>query len=363
VTVEIHLAVGEGVRIAAAVGPEGAPLDLLAEPVDRPWLTGSARIGRVLRVDRATGAAFVEIGAGRPALLAMGGRPLAPGEDVLCQVTAEARGAKGFAATRDIALPGRFLLRTPFAAGLRFSAAFPREERGHWQGRLPEGWLVRSAAAAADQKLVWAEAERLDAAWRRIEARSRAGEGPAEVAPAPGPAGRLILDNAFPAAILVEDRAELARVRALLAERAPDLADRARPAPTFILDQLPGLLEPSVPLPGGGRIVIEATTALTAIDVDAGDARDPAEVNRRAAVALARQLRLRNIGGIVVVDTISTRGAKAAATLLGTFRHALAADPAQIHLPRAISPLGLIELARERRGLSLAEALEAAGPA
>src|SRR5690606_27950138 len=133
------------------------------------------------------------------------------------------------------------------------------------------------------------------------------------------------------------------------------LAGAAIAAASDIPDALPDLLAPELGLPSGGSIMIEPTRALTAIDVDAGSARDPALANREAATAIARQLRLRNIGGIVVIDFISTARNAARERLLRDLRDALADDPARLRGADRVSPLGLVELARQRRGRSLAE--------
>ncbi|KIM00542.1 Cytoplasmic axial filament protein CafA and Ribonuclease G [Paramagnetospirillum magnetotacticum MS-1] len=114
-------------------------------------------------------------------------------------------------------------------------------------------------------------------------------------------------------------------------------------------------LDPVAPLPGGGRLVIEQTAALTAIDVDSAGGR-PAEVNAAAVTEIARQMRLRNLGGQVVVDFISGRDRKPLFRLVEALRQAVAADPVPTHV-FGLSPLGLVELTRERRGPSLAELL------
>lgn len=120
-------------------------------------------------------------------------------------------------------------------------------------------------------------------------------------------------------------------------------------------EALDAALDPVVPLPGGGRLVIEQAAALTAIDVDSGGAR-PAEVNAAAVAEIARQLRLRGIGGQVVVDFVSGRDRKPLFRLADALKQAVSADPTPTHV-FGVSPLGLVELTRERRGPSLAELL------
>ena len=112
-----------------------------------------------------------------------------------------------------------------------------------------------------------------------------------------------------------------------------------------------------VPLSKAGSIVIEPTRALTAVDVNAGAAADFFQANREAARVIARQLRLRNIGGIVVVDFISMKRRDSRNALMDAFRGTLDDDPAHIRVARAMSGLGLVELARERRGFGLSEVM------
>ncbi len=147
--------------------------------------------------------------------------------------------------------------------------------------------------------------------------------------------------------------------------RRPDPLDRLRAAyPEAgivtnahheVDEALDAALDPVVPLAGGGRLVIEQTAALTSVDVDSGGAR-PAEVNASAVSEIARQLRLRSIGGQVVVDFVSGRDRKPLFRLAEALKQAVAADPVPTHV-FGVSPLGLVELTRERRGPALAELL------
>ncbi len=120
-------------------------------------------------------------------------------------------------------------------------------------------------------------------------------------------------------------------------------------------EALEAALAPVVPLAGGGRLVIEPSAALTAIDVDSGAGR-PAEVNASAVAEIARHLRLRGIGGQVVVDFVSGRDRKPLFRLAEALKQAVRADPVPTHV-FGVSPLGLVELTRERRGPALAELL------
>lgn len=177
----------------------------------------------------------------------------------------------------------------------------------------------------------------------RVRAEARGGKGPL-LAVQEGFAA----EGEAPALLRRPDPLE--RLRAAFPE-APMTAD----AHHEVDEALEAALDPVVPLPGGGRLVIEQAAALTAIDVDSAGAR-PAEVNGAAVVEIARQLRLRNIGGQVVVDFVSGRDRKPLFRLAEALKLAVAADPVPTHV-FGVSPLGLVELTRERRGPSLGELL------
>jgi len=260
--------------------------------IDRPTLhLGSRFLGRVVALDRALNAAFVEIGTGdRPGFLpgaaALG---LSEGAAIAVEVRAEARAGKGPLLTLlagDLAIPG----------AIRAPALISRPAT-----------LKRLLEAHPDV--------------RRVR---------------------------------VDDPAALAEAKAL----APALAEPYRDGPLFGLyrveEEIESALAAEVPLAGGGRMTIESTAALTAIDIDSGRGRAD-EANRKAVAAIARHLRLRGIGGQVVIDFVSVRRG-APHRLADALKEAVAADPVPTQI-FGVSRLGLVELTRERRGLALAELL------
>ncbi len=158
---------------------------------------------------------------------------------------------------------------------------------------------------------------------------------------------RLLAAHPAVARVVVDDAAALAEARRWFAAAA------RRPLPE-VDEVLEEALAPVVVLPSGGRLVIEATAALTAMDVDSGAGR-PVEANREAVAAIARQIRLRGIGGQITVDFVS--GPKGTPyKLAAALKRAVAADPVPTHV-FGVTPLGMVELTRERRGPSLAEIL------
>ena len=129
------------------------------------------------------------------------------------------------------------------------------------------------------------------------------------------------------------------------------------PEPAALLEVLPALLAPDVALPGGGRLWIERTRALTAVDIDGPD---PSRANWDAAAAIPRQLRLRNLGGLIVVDFAGTPSRPEA--LLGQLRAGFDGDPASVRFGGGVSALGVVDLARQRRGRSLADVFPDGAP-
>ena len=214
------------------------------------------------------------------------------------------------------------------------------------------------------------EALRLRLSFAEIEARAGAGHPPALLAAPPEPLHRLLLDHFSPELerLVFADRVLLMQARRWLEQSLPRwlerFAERLEYLPdafeaTGAAEQLDEALGRTVALPGGGSLIIEPTAALTAIDVNG--AGTPMEVDLAAAREVARQLRLRRIGGLVVIDFVDLESRRDRARLDAALRQAFADDPAAVQL-YPMSPLGLVELSRQRLGPSLAERLGRAAP-
>ena len=350
----VHVMAADGVLLAG-VAEDGFLTDLMAERIDEMPRPGDIYLGRIDRRVRDTGSAYIDLGLERPAYLQDSGEGART--NLIVQVGRAARDDKSVEVTRDISLPGTLLVYRPFGAGIAVSRKLDPDMAARWRPEPPGGWIVRLAAAGATDSDVAAEALRLAERWRRIAEAANGGEAPKLLYRAPDVARRLILDTAEIGEIRVDDRERQNALRTWLQAAAPSLADAVEGDPLDLVEEVPALLLAEAPLSKGGSIVIEPTRALTAIDVNAGGAADFFQVNREAAHAIARQLRLRNIGGIVVVDFISMKRRDSRNALVDVFRTALAGDPAHVRMSRAMSGLGLIELARERRGLGLAEVM------
>jgi ribonuclease G len=361
-------------------------VDQLDEPAADPQ--SDIVLGRVRKVDRDLGAAFVDCGYAADALLGArdarhlqgAGRDVpierivSEGQGVLLQVRQGPAAGKAARVTGDIALVGIHLVYRPRRRGVALSARLERapaaaKQRARAQALFPDaGVTVRSAAPAATDAELLAELARLREGWARIEAAAGAAVPPARLHGVDEPLHRLLLERIAPdlERIVVGERASLARARNWLAEWQPRMFERVASVPnpfeaTGAAEQLEQALQPIVPLPGGGSLIIQPTAALTAIDVNGGG-RQALDANLAAAREIARQLRLRRIGGTIVVDFIDLPARAARARVLAALREAVADDPAPVQA-FAMSRFGLVEVSRKRMGPSLAEMLGRPCPA
>ncbi|GIL38679.1 ribonuclease E/G [Roseiterribacter gracilis] len=357
-----------GGRRRAALVEDGRLCAIEIDRLDRPSAVGS--VHRALPDHHRPGLGqFLKLADGSRVLLSAravgnraGGVPEpVPNGPVTVQIKNDAVGDKAAQVSTDVSLPGRFVIALPSSDGVRFSRRFPEAGRSGLARlllELPGGWIVRTAAASADPALVVHEARALLESWSSLVQ----GDEASLLLPAPSAPQRLLTETPDPI-----DRIELEDgAPALLAwvkTNAPDLVDRIHPyrdtTPLFALRDLDGaidsLTEPVVTLPGGGRLTIETVTALTAIDVD-GSTRNALDANLAASDEIARQLRLRHIGGLIVVDFISMRSPRDRALVERALQTALARDPVETQM-LPMSKFGLVELARERRGRPIAELL------
>lgn len=336
----------------------------LAERLDRPGQTGAVLAARVVRRSPGGGGrplVLADLGDGRPVPLSGSGvERLAAGDACVVQVTAEARAEKTAEAGLDIALAGRWLIHRPRGRGIsaspRLDEAAAAHGRAALQGTRPAGgWVLRRAAEAATADDIAAEATELAGTWRRAGERTKAGAPGTVGLAAPPPEARLLTDHPAIAEICV-GTAELARTveRRLAGWGAPRPAIRVEDV--ALAEELPSLLAPDMPFGDGGRLWIEPVRSLVAVDVDAGPMRDPLAANLLAVEALARALRLRNIGGLVVVDLLKLARAAERKQVLARLGQAVEDDPEGVRIG-TLTPLGLVDLARRRRGPRLDEVL------
>jgi ribonuclease G len=354
-----------------------------------PAGAGAICLGRVRTVVRDLDGAFLDCGLGADAFLgardaralsgarrsARVGEQVSEGQAALVQIRRQAHGGKGPRIATDIALPGMYLVHRPRSDRARLTPALARSEQPGQQERAEAlfprgGFSLRPAALHATDQELLDEADRLRRSWAEIEARAGASRPPSLLASPPEPLPRLLLDHFSPELerIVLSDRVLLIEARRWLEQWLPrwleSFAERLEYLPdafeaTGAAEQLDEALCREVALPGGGSLIIEPTAALTAIDVNG--AGRPLEVDLAAAREVARQLRLRRIGGIVVIDFVDLESKRDRARVDAALREALAEDPAAVQL-YPMSPLGLVELSRQRLGPSLAEQLGRAAP-
>ncbi len=389
----------------AAILDSGVVQELHIERTSRRGLVSNLYKGRVSRVLPGMQAAFVEIGLERTAFLhaadiaqsasadtLVNSAPasLPPiedirrlvncGDDILVQVIKDPIGTKGARLTTFIALPSRYLVYMPRGDGVGVSARIEDEsERTRLKTLLGEllaaapsaggGFIVRTAAQGASPDNLRADMSYLAKLWEHVRRRA------AEAAPGTGvhedlPLTLRVLRDEVArgvSRVLVDSPGEYARMREFIAaympEGAPGIELYSGPRPIFDLngveEEIAKALDRKVPLKSGGHLVIDQTEAMTTIDVNTGayvGHRNLEETifrtNLEAAVSIARQLRLRNLGGIIIIDFIDMRDEPHRRAVLSALERALAGDRAQTHIV-SLSPLGLVEMTRKRTRESL----------
>ena len=368
-----------GFGIRAAVLIDDRLVEIRDVDRDDPAVSEALFAARVTAVDVKLNAAFLDCGLERPALLvakdaraAAGQSARLPirqlvreGERLLVQGVREAAGDKGARVTSDVKLFGYALVHSPVGevadgqqAGRRHAEALRQRARE----LFPDGrFALRRHAAEVPDEALLAEAEELRARWRRLAAAAKQAK-PGRLPEAETALQRLLrgLVDLGPATIEVADPA-LALELEKLAAASPTLPplwlakldpDEGAFAQTEVDQALEEALATEVPLPGGGRLLIEPTAAFVAIDVD-GAGRAPLDVDLAAAAEIARQVRLRNLGGTIIVDFVDLPSRPERQRLEEALRKAFRHDPAPLEIHQ-MSSLGIVPLSRGRRGQPLA---------
>lgn len=364
-------------------------------------MVGNVYLGRVQNVLPGMEAAFVDVGRGRNAVLYAGevnwspedleGAPpriehvLKSGQSVLVQVTKDPIGGKGARLTAQISLPGRYLVLAPNSNVTGISRRLPDAERRRLKAIYrelkpgPHGLIVRTAAEGASEEAIAADLERLLGEWSGIEKRAKRAKAPASVYEEPELTLRVVRDLFTDEEFreLVTDSSRIFRlVVDYLRDIAPDLLAKVRlhegKLPVFeefnIIEQIHKGLDRKVWLPSGGHIVIDRTEAMTVIDVNTGKSvgktnleETVANTNIEAAREVARQLRLRDIGGMIVIDFIDMLLEKNKDKVIDAMKEALAQDKSRSQV-FDISPLGLLEVTRKRVSGGLLDAFSETCP-
>ncbi len=348
-------------------------------------VVGNAYVGRVKDVLPGMQAAFVDIGLEKNAFLFVD-EVVAPegledvphrdiasllkvGQQILVQVTKDPMGTKGARVTTDITLPGRFLVLMPFSEFVGVSKKLPDDERDRLHdivaGLASDGLgvIARTASAGASERDLASDLEFLQRLWRRVQHQSREGLAPEVVYAEMDLALRFVRDvfSEDFRRLVIDDRGTYEKVVSFLKKTSPQLVrrvqlyrDRVSLFDAYALQpQVDSATRRVVALPSGGYIAIDPTEALTAIDVNTGryvgkkDLEDTIlRTNLEAADEVVRQLRLRDIGGIIVVDFIDMEDQFHRVELMQRFQRALARDRTKTRVME-ISKLGLVEMTRK----------------
>ena len=375
---------------------------LIEHYVSRPQddisqIHGNIYLGRVQNVLPGMEAAFVDIGTPKNAVLYRGdiqydpedveqsGTPrieqvLRAGQAIVCQVTKNPIGSKGARLTQEVSLPGRFVVLIPNSTTYGISKRLSDDERKRLRNILDKvkpaghGLIVRTAAEGATRDELERDVKLLLGLWDRIDGLAKRSRAPTLLYREPDMAVRIIREefNASYRGVVIDDRALYEEVREYVATITPALADRVEhfdpddeDLPLFerfhVHEQLHKALDRKVWLPSGGSLIIEHTEALVVIDVNTGRNVGSSSLeetvyrnNLEAAEEIARQLRLRDIGGIIVIDFIDMEDLKNREDVIRVFRDALARDKTRTQV-FDISDLGLVEMTRKRIGEGLLE--------
>jgi len=386
-------------RIQIAVLEDGVLVEHYVAKAQDASLIGNVYLGRVQNVLPSMEAAFVDIGRGRNAVLYSGevdwdaaaensadGKPqarrielaLKPGDRVLVQVTKDPVGHKGARLTSQVSLPGRYLVYVPNGSMSGISRKLPDTERSRLKkilkGVLPEnvGVIVRTAAEGATEEQLTLDVSRLTEQWSDISTQVEKAQAPALLHSEPDLLIKIIRDvfNEDFHKLVIEGSDARKTIENYVRSVAPDLVDRLQAhegsVDSFeeyrVSEQIEKALDRKVWLPSGGSLVIDRTEAMTVVDVNTGKfvgsggnlEETVTKNNVEAAEEIVRQLRLRDIGGIIVVDFIDMVLESNRDLVLRRLVECLSRDRTK-HQVAEVTSLGLVQMTRKKLGLGLLE--------
>ena len=376
-----------------AVMESGVLQEILVSHAGRRSIVGDIYKGRVQNVLPGMEAAFVDIGHNRNALLYVGdifvegprqrekadiSKTLKVGQEIMVQVTKDPMGSKGARLTTYISIPGRYLVLLPQVNTVGISHKLSEEERARLRKIVDEvrprdvGLIVRTAARDAEAVEIKKSLTYLNRIWRQAHRSAEKKHAPAILYQEPElelKVVRDLMDTTFDR-VLVDSHRSFRQIKHYLKLVAPWLLDRvvhyADEIPLFealdINRQIRDALRRKVSLPSGGYIVIDDTEALTAIDVNTGKyvgkkslEETILRTNIEAVTEIVRQLRLRDIGGIIVIDFIDMNEAKNRRSVLKALNQELEKDRTKTYVVE-LTKLGLVEMTRKNVSEGLIEA-------
>ena len=386
-------------RIQIGVLEDGVLVEHYVAKAADASLIGNVYLGRVQNVLPSMEAAFVDIGRGRNAVLYSGevdweaaaenssdGKSqarrielaLKPGDKVLVQVTKDPVGHKGARLTSQVSLPGRYLVYVPNGSMNGISRKLPDTERARLKKILKEvlpdnvGVIVRTAAEGATEEQLTLDVNRLTSQWAAISETLENVQAPALLHSEPDLLVKIVRDvfNEDFHTLVIEGEDALGTISTYLKQVAPDLIDRLQTyegtVDSFdeyrITEQIEKALDRKVWLPSGGSLVIDRTEAMTVVDVNTGEfvgsggnlEETVTKNNLEAAEEIVRQLRLRDIGGIIVVDFIDMVLESNRDLVLRRLVECLSRDRTK-HQVAEVTSLGLVQMTRKKLGLGLIE--------
>jgi ribonuclease E len=382
-------------RTQIAVLEDGVLVEHYVSRQAQVSMAGNVYLGRVQNVLPSMEAAFVDVGKGRNAVLYAGevnwdaagleGQPrrieqaLKSGDSVLVQVTKDPIGHKGARLTSQITLAGRYLVYVPGGGMTGISRKLPENERARLKKILREvvpdsaGVIVRTAAEGASEDELRADIARLQSQWEAIEKKAKTANAPALLQGEPDMAIRVVRDifNDDFSSLVVQGEEAWSTISGYIGELAPDLAEKVSKytgqgdvfAAHRVDEQLAKGMDRKVWLPSGGSLVIDRTEAMTVVDVNTGKFTGAGGTleetvtrnNLEAAEEIVRQLRLRDIGGIIVIDFIDMVLESNRDLVLRRLVECLGRDRTK-HQVAEVTSLGLVQMTRKRVGQGLVEA-------
>ncbi len=390
-----QIVIAEQLRIAAVLTDECVDELIVAQG---RYQIGDVYLGTVENVLPGIDAAFVNIGESEkngfihvtdlgPLRLKKGAAGitelLEPRQKVLVQVMKEPTGTKGPRLTGNLELPGRYLVLQPSGQGVNISRRIGSEgERNRLRalGVLVKppgaGLLIRTEADGISEELLIDDLESLLRQWEAIQKAAETASPPVLLNRDEDFIHRILRDHTGLDLdrVVVESPAAVERVRSFVGDEGSHVVVEAHPEPSELLEHykvngaIRDALKPRVDLPSGGYVIIEPTEALTVIDVNSGSFTRSANAretvlwtNCEAAIEIARQLRLRNIGGVIIVDFIDMDSRRDQLQLLEHFTSAIRDDAARPQIAQ-LTELGLVELTRKRQGQNIYELFGRACP-
>ena len=382
-------------RTQIAVLEDGVLVEHYVSQQQQASMAGNVYLGRVQNVLPSMEAAFIDVGKGRNAVLYAGevnwdaagldGQPrrieeaLKSGDQVLVQVTKDPIGHKGARLTSQVTLAGRYLVYVPGGGMTGISRKLPDTERARLKRILKEivpegaGVIVRTAAEGASEEELKSDVERLQTQWQNIEKKAKTASAPSLLQGEPDLAIRVVRDifNDDFTSLQVQGNNAWTEISSYVQELAPDLADRVTHwvsekdifAQARVDEQLAKGMDRKVWLPSGGSLVIDRTEAMTVIDVNTGKFTGAGGTleetvtrnNLESAEEIVRQLRLRDIGGIIVIDFIDMVLESNRDLVLRRLVECLGRDRTK-HQVAEVTSLGLVQMTRKRVGQGLVEA-------